>query len=200
MKFAFAGTPHFAAGILEKLLQHGFNPTLILSQQDKQSGRGQKEKPTPVKAVAQQAGISVFQPPNLRDQEVIEKLKKEAIDLLIVVAYGFILPKEVLDWPKFGAINVHASLLPRHRGAAPIQRAIEMGDSITGITLIQMNEGLDTGPIIAESSLLIGEKETAAELHDALLQLGGDLLIRTLTRFLIGRQNRRAKERLMPRN
>ena len=183
MKFAFAGTPRFAAGILEKLLQHGFHPTLVLSQQDKKSGRGQKEMPTPVKVVAQQAGIPVFQPHNLRDQKVIETLKKETIDLLIVVAYGFILPKEILDWPQFGAINVHASLLPRHRGAAPIQRAIEMGDSVTGVTLIQMDEGLDTGWVIAESPLLIGDKETADELHDALLQLGGELLLSTLARF-----------------
>ena len=149
LRIAFAGTPTFARTILAALCQSEFNPNLVLTQPDRPKGRGRAVQASPVKELAQELGLPLAQPVNLRDAENLESLQKAAPDVLVVAAYGLILPSPVLSLPRFGCINVHASLLPRWRGAAPIERAIMAGDEETGVCIMQMEEGLDTGPVIA---------------------------------------------------
>ena len=182
-RIAFAGTPEFAAVALRALLAAGHDLRLVLTQPDRPGGRGMKLQPSAVKQVAQANGIQVSQPERLRDPATHEPLRAAAVDVLVVAAYGLILPQAVLDIPARGCINIHASLLPRWRGAAPIQRAIEAGDATTGITIMRMEAGLDTGPMLLADSLAIGEAETAGELHDRLAALGARLAVDALARL-----------------
>lgn len=179
-RLVFAGTPEFAAIHLQGLLAAGRVPVAVYTQPDRPAGRGKKLTASPVKALAEAHGIPVLQPTSLRSTEAEAELAALAPDLLIVVAYGLILPQAILDVPTHGCINVHASLLPRWRGAAPIQRAIEAGDSQTGTTIMQMEAGLDTGPMLDTASIDIDSDMTAAALHDALAERGVPLLISVL--------------------
>jgi methionyl-tRNA formyltransferase len=183
MKIAFAGTPEFAAVALRALLAAGFEVPLVLTQPDRPAGRGQKLVASPVKQVALEHGIAVHQPEKLRDPATHGPLIEAAPELLVVAAYGLILPQAVLDIPQRGCINIHASLLPRWRGAAPIQRCIEAGDAETGVTIMRMELGLDTGPMLLAEALKIGADDTAATLHDRLAEQGGRLIVDALRRF-----------------
>ncbi len=186
MKILFAGTPEFARESLEALIVAGLRPALVLTQPDRPAGRGKQLAESPVKKFAQQHDIPVWQPATLKDSAAIAKLAAEKPDLIIVAAYGLLLPQAVLDIPRRGCVNVHASLLPRWRGASPIQAAILAGDTHTGVSLMQMEAGLDSGPVIATDTLPIEPDETAGSLHDRLAVLGGSLLVRTLPAILQG--------------
>src|SRR5579883_565446 len=179
-KIVFAGTPEFSATTLHELIHSHHTVQAVYSQPDRPAGRGRKIEFTPVKRVAVQHHIPVYQPYTLRDEEEQQKLAALRPDLMIVVAYGLILPKKVLTIPRFGCVNVHASLLPRWRGAAPIQRAILAGDAKTGITIMQMDEGLDTGPMLYKAELPIHRHDTSASLHDSLAHLGAKTLLHVL--------------------
>ena len=183
----FAGTPEFALASLRALVDHGVVPIAVLTQPDRPAGRGKRLTQSPVKQFAAEQGIDVLQPKTLRDPAVVEELAALKPDLLVVAAYGLILPQDVLDIPAMGCVNVHASLLPRWRGAAPIQAAILNGDEQTGISLMSMTAGLDCGPVYASDALPIGDDETAGELHDSLAKLGGRLLVRHFDDILDGR-------------
>jgi methionyl-tRNA formyltransferase len=183
MKIAFAGTPEFAAIALQSLIDAGAELALVLTQPDRPSGRGMRLQPSPVKEVALACGIPVDQPERLRTPEQQANLAACAPDLLIVAAYGLILPQAVLDLPRLGCINIHASLLPRWRGAAPIHRAIEAGDQETGITIMQMDAGLDTGAMLMKQALPILPEDTTGSLHDKLATLGGRMIVDTLRAF-----------------
>ncbi|GAB1369683.1 methionyl-tRNA formyltransferase [Rhodocyclaceae bacterium] len=183
MRVAFAGTPEFAAIALRALLAAGFDIPLVLTQPDRPAGRGQKLVASPVKQVALANGIAVHQPEKLRDPATHQPLIDAAPDVLVVAAYGLILPQAVLDIPRQGCLNIHASLLPRWRGAAPIQRCIEAGDAETGVTIMQMEAGLDTGPMLLQETLKVGAGETAASLHDRLAEQGGRLIVAALQRL-----------------
>jgi methionyl-tRNA formyltransferase len=186
MKLIFAGTPDFACESLKAMVAAGFLPALVLTQPDRPAGRGKKITASSVKKFAAEQGLRVQQPETLKNAAVVAELAVLKPDLLIVAAYGLLLPQAVLDIPTIACINVHASLLPRWRGASPIQAAILAGDSKTGISLMQMEAGLDSGPVLAAESLSIGSNETAGSLHDRLATLGGDLLVRTLPKILSG--------------
>jgi len=183
MRIAFAGTPEFAAVALEAILAAGHDVRLVLTQPDRPAGRGQQLHASPVKRLAQKHGIAVHQPERLRDPATHVPLIEAAVDVLVVAAYGLILPQAVLDIPRLGCINIHASLLPRWRGAAPIQRAIEAGDSETGVTIMRMEAGLDTGPMLLKESLPIASDDSAATLHDKLAAQGGRLIVDALGRL-----------------
>jgi methionyl-tRNA formyltransferase len=172
MRIVFAGTPEFAAEHLKALLASAHEVIAVYTQPDRPAGRGQKLMPSPVKQLALDAGIPVLQPPSLRAAEAQAELAALAPDLLVVVAYGLILPQAVLDIPRLGCINSHASLLPRWRGAAPIQRAVEAGDSESGVTVMRMEAGLDTGPMLLKVTTSIGPGDTGGSLHDRLAELG----------------------------
>ncbi|MDQ7988832.1 MAG: methionyl-tRNA formyltransferase [Candidatus Dactylopiibacterium sp.] len=180
MKIAFAGTPEFAAVALRAMLAAGANVPLVLTQPDRPAGRGMQLQPSAVKQVALAHGIPVAQPERLRTPEQQAALAHCAPDLLVVAAYGLILPQAVLDLPRLGCLNIHASLLPRWRGAAPIHRAIEAGDAETGITLMQMEAGLDTGPMVAVRALPILSSDTTASLDARLAALGGEMIVDAL--------------------
>lgn len=182
----FAGTPEFARASLRALVDGGFLPIGVLTQPDRPAGRGKQVTASPVKTFAIEHGIDVLQPTTLRDDVVQESLSKLEPDVLIVAAYGLILPQQVLDIPTNGCLNVHASLLPRWRGAAPIQAAIINGDASTGISLMSMTAGLDCGPVYSTRAIDIGDDETAGELHDRLAELGGKLLVDELPAILSG--------------
>ncbi len=180
MNVIFMGTPEFAVPCLEKLIEDGHTVSLVVTQGDKPRGRGQKLLPPPVKVCALEHGIPVYQPTTLKDEAAQEELHRYHADVIIVVAYGKILPKAVLDMPPHGCINVHASLLPRYRGAAPIQWAVLNGESESGVTTMYMDAGLDTGDMLLKSTCHITEDMTAGELHDALSVQGAALLSDTL--------------------
>ena len=180
MKVAFAGTPEFAAAALEAILAAGFEVPLVLTQPDRPAGRGMQLQPSPVKQVAVAAGIPVHQPDKLRTPEQQAPLAAAGADVLVVAAYGIILPQAVLDMPRLGCLNIHASLLPRWRGAAPIHRAIQAGDAETGITIMQMDAGLDTGPMLLRRSETIFSDDTTGSLHDRLAGLGAELIVEAL--------------------
>lgn len=186
MKILFAGTPEFARESLEALMKGGFVPTLVLTRPDRPAGRGKQITQSPVMQYAKQHNIPVWQPATLKDDVAIARLKAAAPDVLIVAAYGLLLPQALLDIPRRGCVNVHASLLPRWRGASPIQAAILAGDTHTGVSLMQMEAGLDCGGVLAAESVAIGPEETAGSLHDRLAVLGGSLLVRTLPGILQG--------------
>jgi methionyl-tRNA formyltransferase len=183
LRLAFAGTPEFAAMALEAILAAGHEVPLVLTQPDRPAGRGQKLVASPVKQVAAKHGIAVHQPERLRDAATHGPLIEAAVDVLVVAAYGLILPQAVLDIPRRGCLNIHASLLPRWRGAAPIQRAIEAGDTATGITIMRMEAGLDTGPMLLQESLPIAADDSAATLHDKLAAQGARLIVEALARL-----------------
>ncbi|KAF7600807.1 MAG: methionyl-tRNA formyltransferase [Candidatus Dactylopiibacterium carminicum] len=180
MKVAFAGTPEFAAVALRAILAAGFDVPLVLTQPDRPAGRGMQLQPSAVKQVALANGIAVDQPDRLRTSEQQAVLADCAPDVLVVAAYGLILAQAVLDLPRFGCLNIHGSLLPRWRGAAPIHRAIEAGDEETGITLMQMEAGLDTGPMLLKRALPILPIDTTGTLQDKLAVLGGEMIVEAL--------------------
>lgn len=179
-RIIFAGTPDFAAQALTALLAAGHDICAVYTQPDRPAGRGRKLVNSPVKTLAEQMQIPVYQPESLRDAEQQRILATHAADLMVVVAYGLILPPAVLQIPRLGCVNIHASLLPRWRGAAPIQRALQAGDRKTGITIIQMDEGLDTGPMLLVRELPIADDETGGSLHDRLAHLGGETIVEAL--------------------
>jgi methionyl-tRNA formyltransferase len=183
VKLIFAGTPEFAAQALAALLSAGHEIVLVLTQPDRPSGRGMALRPSPVKALALAAGIEVFQPPTLKDGAAQERLRVVGAEAMIVAAYGLILPAAVLTLPRFGCINIHASLLPRWRGAAPIQRAILAGDRQTGVCIMQMEAGLDTGPVLLSAEQPISDDDTAGSLHDKLATLGAGLIVKALEKM-----------------
>lgn len=188
LRIAFFGTPTFAATVLSHLLDFdGAMVVATITQPDRPCGRGHRCQPPAVKVLALEHAIPVLQPESLKTSETLQALKGLQADLFVVVAYGLILPRAVLDIPPLGAINVHASLLPAYRGAAPIQRAIQDGCPATGITIMQMDAGMDTGDILLQRSLAIGIDDTAATLHDQLAEMGGRLLVEALTRLTQGR-------------
>ena len=180
MRAGFAGTPEFAVRALEAIHHHRFEIPVVLTQPDRRAGRGMALSASAVKRFAESRGIPVLQPTTLRDADALAALRRIQLDVLVVAAYGLILPQAVLDWPRHGCINIHASLLPRWRGAAPMTRAIEAGDSVTGITIMQMDAGLDTGPVIAREEVPIGSRETAATLEAKLSEVGARLIIGVL--------------------
>ena len=180
MRIGFAGTPAFAAVTLGAILDAGWPVSLVLTRPDRPHGRGMKREPGPVKALAAARGIPVLQPASLREASVRDPIAARAIDVLVVAAYGLLLPPPLLDWPRYGCINIHASLLPRWRGAAPIQRALLAGDRETGISIMRMDAGLDTGPVIARHRLTIAERDTAGGLHDKLAQQGARAIVAAL--------------------
>ena len=182
----FAGTPDFALASLRALVESGRMPVAVLTQPDRPAGRGKKLTAGPVKQYAEAQGIPVLQPVSLRDEAAVAELKALQPDVLIVAAYGLILPQNVLDVPTHGCLNVHASILPRWRGAAPIQAAILAGDETTGISLMSMTAGLDCGPVYKVETTRIGATETAEELHDRLALLGGRALVEHLDDILAG--------------
>jgi len=183
LRIAFAGTPEFAALALEAILAAGYQVPLVLTQPDRPAGRGQQMHPSAVKTVALAHGLPVHQPERLKDPATHLPLIEAAPDLLVVAAYGLILPQAVLDIPRLGCINIHGSLLPRWRGAAPIQRAIEAGDAETGVTIMEVELGLDSGPMLLAESLPITASDTAASLHDKLATQGARLIVDALRRF-----------------
>ncbi len=186
MRIVFAGTPEFAAQHLQALLDAGREIVAVYTQPDRPAGRGQKLMPSPVKQLALQHGLPVYQPQTLRDAGAQAELAALQPDLMVVVAYGLILPQVVLDTPRLGCINSHASLLPRWRGAAPIQRAIEAGDASSGVTVMQMEAGLDTGPMLLKVSTTITAEDTGGSLHDRLATLGSAAVVEAVTKLAAG--------------
>ncbi|MFK8083166.1 MAG: methionyl-tRNA formyltransferase [Granulosicoccus sp.] len=180
LRVAFAGTPEFAAVALDALLTSEHELVGVLTQPDRPAGRGRKLTPGAVKMRALDAGMPVLQPVSLKADEALQDFQQLHADVLVVAAYGLILPQTVLDMPELGCLNIHASLLPRWRGAAPIHRAILAGDPETGVCIMQMDAGLDTGDVLLKKRLAIGENETAAQLHDRLAQLGAQALLDAL--------------------
>ncbi len=183
MRVIFAGTPPFAAAALEALAAAGHDIALVLTQPDRPAGRGMKLTPSAVKQAALARGLTLYQPASLKTPESQAELRTTNADVMVVAAYGLILPQAVLDLPRFGCLNIHASLLPRWRGAAPIQRAILAGDAETGITIMQMDAGLDTGAILAKTVVPIRADDTAASLHDRLAATGATAIVDALARY-----------------
>ena len=181
MKIIFMGTPDFAVGTLRSLAEAGHEITLVVSQPDKPKGRGHAMVPTPVKAVAEELGIPVFQPVKIREAKDV--LEKTEADVCVVAAFGQIIPASILHMKKYGCINVHASLLPKYRGAAPIQWAVIDGETESGVTIMQMDEGLDTGDMLAKAIVPLDGKETGGSLFDKLSEAGGRLCVETLAKL-----------------
>ncbi len=182
MNIVFAGTPDFAATALDALWHAGHTVRLVLTQPDRPAGRGLRPRFSAVKRTALERGLAIMQPPTLKDRDLVDTIFALQPDVLVVAAYGLMVPQALLDIPQLGAINIHASLLPRWRGAAPIQRAILAGDAATGITIMQMDAGLDTGAILLQETVTIDADDTAQTLHDKLALLGGRLIVESLSR------------------
>lgn len=180
MKVIFMGTPDLSVGTLEALIDAGHEVVLVVTQPDKPKGRGGKVLYTPVKEAALAHDIPVYQPVKIREPECIEELRKYKADIMVVIAFGQILPKEILEMTPYGCVNVHASLLPAYRGAAPIQWAVINGDKVSGVTTMQMDEGLDTGDMLLKEEIVLDEKETGGSLHDKIADAGARLCIETL--------------------
>ncbi|MBS1144198.1 MAG: methionyl-tRNA formyltransferase [Proteobacteria bacterium] len=180
MRLIFAGTPEFAAKALAAIVATGHEVALVLTQPDRPAGRGMSLQPSAVKKVALEKGIEVFQPLTLKDAEAQARIAAVGAEVMVVAAYGLILPQTVLDMPRFGCINIHGSLLPRWRGAAPIQRALLAGDAETGVCIMQMEAGLDTGPVLLRGAFPIAPTDTTASLHDRLADLGASLVVEAL--------------------
>ena len=185
-RIVFAGTPEFALASLTALVDAGYSVVAVYTQPDRPAGRGRRVTASPVKRFAEERGIVVLQPETFRDEAAGAEFAALQPDVLVVAAYGLILPQNVLDVPTHGCLNVHASLLPRWRGAAPIQAAIISADETTGVSLMRMTAGLDCGPVFSESVTAIGKEESAGELHDRLAVLGGELLVKDLSKILRG--------------
>ncbi len=183
MKIIFMGTPDFSVGTLEALLAAGHEITLVVSQPDKPKGRGHELMPTPVKEAALKHGLPVYQPKKVRDPEVMQKLRETEADVMVVIAFGQIIPKEILEMKRYGCINVHASLLPKYRGAAPIQWAVIDGEKESGVTIMQMDEGLDTGDMLLKGSLELTADETGGSLFERLSTLGAELSVEALEKM-----------------
>lgn len=183
MRIVFAGTPEFAARALAAILAAGHEVVLVLTQPDRPAGRGMKLQASAVKQIALEHGLPVYQPEKLKEPGTHEVIRNARPDIMVVAAYGLILPQAVLDIPHHGCLNIHASLLPRWRGAAPIQRAIEAGDAETGITIMLMEAGLDTGPMLLKKVLPIVQDDTAVTLHDKLTALGTAMIVEALSRL-----------------
>lgn len=186
MRVIFMGTPDFAVETLEEIIKAGHEVVLVVSQPDKAVGRSKALKYTPVKACALEHGIEVYQPECVREAECIEYLRGYQPDIIIVEAFGQIIPKAILDMPRFGCVNVHASLLPKYRGAAPIQWAVINGDMVTGVTTMLMNEGLDTGDMIMKKEIIIREDETGGSLFERLSRVGAKLCVETMAAIEAG--------------
>jgi methionyl-tRNA formyltransferase len=186
LKIIFAGTPEFAAEALGALLAKQYDVVAVLTQPDRPAGRGMQLNPSPVKQLAEQRGIKVLQPHNLKSAEVQQQLAEFKADVMVVAAYGLILPISVLQMPRYGCLNIHASLLPRWRGAAPVQRAILAGDKETGITIMQMDAGLDTGDMLLKKTCQIAPSDTAQTLLDKLSKLGAESIVEVLQRLQHG--------------
>jgi len=186
LRVGFAGTPAFAQQALQAILDAGFDVVGALTQPDRPSGRGMQLTPSPVKQLASSHGIPVEQPVSLRNDEAQALVRGYNLDVLVVVAYGLILPQAVLDMPRYGCLNIHASILPRWRGAAPIHRAIEAGDQETGVCIMQMDAGLDTGGVVDEARLTIQATDTTALLHDRLAALGAERIVAVLQQLAAG--------------
>lgn len=186
MRVIFMGTPDFAVGTLEAILAAGHEVVLTVTQPDKPKGRGKIMQASPVKVCAQKHGIAIYQPKKIREKECIEYLRGFAPDIMIVSAFGQILPKEILEMPRYGCVNVHASLLPKYRGAAPIQWAVINGDAISGVTTMRMDEGLDTGDMIEQTEVVLAADETGGSLFDRLAETGAELCVRTLEEIAKG--------------
>lgn len=180
MRVIFMGTPDFAVGTLEEIIKEGHEVVLVVSQPDKAVGRSKALKYTPVKACAIQHGIEVYQPEKIRAEECVEYLRGYQPDIIIVEAFGQIVPKSILDMPKYGCVNVHASLLPKYRGAAPIQWTVINGDKVTGVTTQRMDTGIDTGDMIMKEEVLLREDETGGSLFDRLAEVGAKLCVKTM--------------------
>ena len=180
LRLAFMGTPDFAVPVLAEILAAGHEVVAVYSQPPRKAGRGMAEQPSPVHRFAAEHGIPVFTPASLKGEADRQAFASLDLDVAVVVAYGLLLPKPVLDAPRLGCLNLHASLLPRWRGAAPIQRAIMAGDGETGVMVMQMEEGLDTGPVLLAERVAIAPRETAGSLHDRLSQIGASLMVRAL--------------------
>lgn len=180
MKIVYMGTPDFAVPPLAALVKAGYEVTAVITQPDKPKGRGKTLLPTPVKEEAMKYEITVYQPQKVRDPEFVEVLKNLAPDMIVVAAFGQIIPKEILDMPKYGCINIHASLLPKYRGAAPIQQAVIDGEKESGVTIMKMGMGLDTGDMISQAVVTLSEDETGGSLFDRLAETGASLLIQTI--------------------
>ncbi|MEO8163821.1 MAG: methionyl-tRNA formyltransferase [Betaproteobacteria bacterium] len=180
MRLVFAGTPAFAAAALQALVEGGFDIALVLTQPDRPAGRGLRDAPSAVKRAAVQYGLNILQPPTLRDEATLALLRETGAPVMVVAAYGLLLPQLVLDVFSKGCINIHASLLPRWRGAAPIQRAILAGDRETGVSIMHMEQGLDTGPVYLTRALPIFPDDSAASLHDRLARLGAQCIVEAL--------------------
>lgn len=187
LNIIFAGTPDFAVSALEALLESEHQVCAVYTQPDRPAGRGQQVKASPVKEIATSYHLPIFQPESLRDPAEQQRLKDLGADLMVVVAYGLILPPAALQAPRLGCINIHASLLPRWRGAAPIQRAILAGDDMTGVTIMQMDAGLDTGPVLGQLTCAIGHEDTSQDLHDRLASMGAIALMTTLNELEQGK-------------
>ena len=183
MKLIFMGTPDFSVGTLEALIAAGHEITLVVSQPDKPKGRGHELAPTPVKETALKHGLKVFQPKRLKDPETIRTLEETPADAIVVIAFGQIVPASILHMKKYGCINVHGSLLPKYRGAAPIQWAVIDGERESGVTIMQMDEGLDTGDMLLKGSVVLDEKETSGSLFDKLSALGASLCVEALEKL-----------------
>lgn len=196
MRIVFMGTPEFASAALGALIASPYGADIVgvVTRQDKPKNRGHVMTPPPVKVLAQAHGIPVYQPQNLKAENFADTLTALAPDIIIVAAYGRILPKYVLDAPRFGCINIHGSLLPKYRGAAPIQRAIMAGEKELGITLMYMAEGVDTGDMIAKSSYFPDENDNFGKIHDTLAKMGADLLVRTLPDIFVGKATREKQD------
>ncbi|MEG1436827.1 MAG: methionyl-tRNA formyltransferase [Oscillospiraceae bacterium] len=194
MKIVFMGTPEFAVPCLKRLINDGHDVVGVFTQPDKPKGRGYTLTPPPVKEIAIENNIIVFQPIKLKDGEAFDILKKLNPELIIVVAYGKILPLDILELPQFGCINIHASILPRYRGAAPIQWSVINGDKKTGVTSMYMEQGLDTGDMLITGETDIGKNETAGELHDRLSLMGADVLSETIKKLQNGELSRKKQD------
>ena len=186
MRIIFFGSSKFALPFLKKLIESGHEVVCVVTQPDKKGGRGMHLSITPVKDTAEQFGLKIYQPSNVKAQEVREYLKRFSVDLFVVIAYGQILPQEILDIPKFFSVNVHASLLPKYRGAAPLNWAIINGEKVTGVTVIKMDSSMDTGPIISQEKVLLNEIDTAQSLGEKLSNIGSELLLDTIKSIEIG--------------
>ncbi len=180
MRVVYLGTPEFAVPPLERLLEAGYDVSLVVTQPDRPKGRGRQVAASPVKACAERHGLPLFQPERIRRPECVERLRQEGADVMVVVGYGQIIPQAIIDLPRLGIINVHASLLPKYRGAAPIQWAVAQGETVTGVTTMRIDAGLDTGDMLLKAEVEIGPEETAAELSPRLARAGAELLVRTL--------------------
>jgi methionyl-tRNA formyltransferase len=187
VRIIFAGTPPFAEKALRAIHAAGFDIALVLTQPDRPAGRGKALRASAVKSAANELGIEIFQPATLKTDDAQQKLKAVDAHVMVVAAYGLILPKAVLEIPQSGCLNIHASLLPRWRGATPIQRAIQAGDSVTGITLMQMDVGLDTGPMISQQIVPIAKTDSAAVVHNRLADLGALMIVETLNHLKISK-------------